>query len=281
MHANQWHCVYIVVPNNTGDNFYSYSRLNLIGGVNKIVMPRKYDKVRDCPEDLEVEILLANILPLDIVMPDILGYVRVKNEFIKDRIDKRRKEVKEYFGETMPNLITLTLFYNICIENYQPETLITLRNVLIDCLKRLPSDFFTTLRELTKLQHLNLKNLKKASHTEIDTLVVAYDFIRNTRQSMLEFIFRLESERKGFSRTGGYFPFTIPATIERDKEGNYSVAGLAGLIGSFDPNRLKLCPICQYIYWAKRLDSKTCGDSTCIDGFQNQKKKRSKESGSL
>lgn len=244
-------------------------------------MPKKYEKKGICPDELEFNILLANILPLDVEMPDILLFVRTQNEFIKEQISRRKAEVKQCFGATMASLTALTLFYDVALENARPNTKITLRNVLRKCLRSFPNDFFLNLRAFAQLDNLPLQELKTTPHTNIDKLIVTYDLIRHIRQGMIEFIFRLESEREGLYRTGGYFPFTIPAMIGKDESGKFFVSGLAGLIGKFDVSRIRLCPMCSYIYWAKRLDSKTCGKQTCIDKFQTRKKKAGKNNDTL
>ena len=44
-----------------------------------------------------------------------------------------------------------------------------------------------------------------------------------------------------------------------------------------DIRRIKTCLGCFRLYWAKRLDSKTCGEQKCVNDFQNQKKKEKRE----
>ena len=40
--------------------------------------------------------------------------------------------------------------------------------------------------------------------------------------------------------------------------------------------RIKLCPICDGVFWAKKTNALTCGNKKCIDGLQYQKKKENK-----
>lgn len=46
---------------------------------------------------------------------------------------------------------------------------------------------------------------------------------------------------------------------------------LKDLSGSL--NRIRLCPICDGVFWAKRMNFLTCGNQKCIDGLQYKKKK--------
>lgn len=40
--------------------------------------------------------------------------------------------------------------------------------------------------------------------------------------------------------------------------------------------RIKLCPICDGVFWAKKTNALTCGSQKCIDALQYQKKKEKK-----
>jgi hypothetical protein len=41
--------------------------------------------------------------------------------------------------------------------------------------------------------------------------------------------------------------------------------------------RLRICPVCDEIFWAKKTNTKTCGKDNCVNGLQNRKKKERKE----
>ena len=120
-------------------------------------MPKKSKGVRKCPEDLNLQIVLTNLLPLDVEIPDLMRYVRTNNKFIKEQISKERKRIKQIFGETLGNLTTKTLFYDVCIENtlrakdipaelQKTEYQITLRKVLKRQLDKFPKKFSDPLQ---------------------------------------------------------------------------------------------------------------------------------------
>lgn len=247
--------------------------------VNKVGMPsKKYKKpVSKASSEIERSIALANILPLNQEMPDIFRIVRHKNKEVRKELSAKQSAVKKEFGAILPNLTTLTLLYDYSVENAKPETENTLRKTLIGSLTNLPDNFFEILRTLSinglKDKELKVNKLLSADYADIWRLAISYDYIRNYRKSLLDLLFRLEAERKGLYRTGGYFPLHLQAEIDLDSEGNLKVFGIVAEIGKFDHNRLRLCPYCKYVYWMKREDSNTCGKRSCVDAFQYQKKK--------
>lgn len=56
-------------------------------------------------------------------------------------------------------------------------------------------------------------------------------------------------------------------------------AMLQDLKGSL--HRIKLCPICDCVFWAKKTNALTCGNQKCIHGLQNKKKKLKEKNGTL
>jgi ribosomal protein S27AE len=50
-----------------------------------------------------------------------------------------------------------------------------------------------------------------------------------------------------------------------------SLRKLEGLL-----NRVKMCPVCDGVFWAKKTNALTCGDKKCIDALQYKKKKLKK-----
>lgn len=242
-------------------------------------MPRKALGVRECPKDLKFFILLANLLPLEKDLPDLLGCVRKKNEKVKEILDKKRRETKGRFGEVMKNITSLTFFYDLAVEGAFPDTPITIRKLLSRYLRQFPSDFIDVLFTLAKCDKSILDNIAQADFQDIGRIIGTYDFIRSSRQSITEFIFRLEYYRYLVSIGEGglsdhYFPFSSQVLISKDSDGKLVLAGFASLIGTFDADHLRLCKICKKIYWAKRRDSKTCGEKKCVDGYQNNEKRQ-------
>lgn len=90
------------------------------------------------------------------------------------------------------------------------------------------------------------------------------------RAFMLSFINQLEIEEQWkdtLYRARSHwdvFEYTVITVVKRGDDGLLHHTGLASLIGKFDDRRLRRCKICQYIYWAKRKDSKTCS-SRCLN----------------
>jgi len=61
--------------------------------------------------------------------------------------------------------------------------------------------------------------------------------------------------------------------IVENGEGRFRLDEVQEALKDVNPIRLRICPICKNIFWAKKNNSATCGDQKCIDNLQNIKKK--------
>ena len=62
-----------------------------------------------------------------------------------------------------------------------------------------------------------------------------------------------------------------------DGEGKFRLDEVQEALKGANPIRLRVCPICKNIFWARKTNSATCGNQKCIDTLQNQKKKAKKQ----
>ncbi len=261
-------------------------------------MVKKYRKKSECPEEVDLFITLTNMIPLEVKMPDIFKIVIRKNDFIKREFEKRAIENKLSVLHNVRNFPRLIIFYDYAFEsayNFEktnPEKSpsldfftsndwfkdndLTLRRALIACLKKLPLDFFKAVAINMDMPQLTLSSLKNLDHTEIGKIVAIYDYVREIRTGMISLVTSLTSSREQPSVQRNYFPVSIPAKADIDEDGNLHLTGVAGQIGKFDHNRLRLCQMCRLVFWEKRSGSKTCGKKKCVDGFQNNLKKDKK-----
>jgi hypothetical protein len=51
----------------------------------------------------------------------------------------------------------------------------------------------------------------------------------------------------------------------------FAPAAIVGILQGVDVRRLKLCPICDQVFWEKRLNSKTCGNKDCVERLSGKK----------
>ncbi len=45
------------------------------------------------------------------------------------------------------------------------------------------------------------------------------------------------------------------------------------LLQAVDARRLKICPICDEVFWAKRIEAKTCSKRRCLNNFHQRKRR--------
>jgi len=72
-----------------------------------------------------------------------------------------------------------------------------------------------------------------------------------------------------FPITGWGTEIQFSGTLYLDKKGNIRPrnSGLIDVFFNYDIpfNRIRFCPICENIFWAKRLDARSCGKKQCSD----------------
>ncbi len=43
-------------------------------------------------------------------------------------------------------------------------------------------------------------------------------------------------------------------------------------LDGINPKRLKMCSICNLVFWAKKINANTCGEKKCADDLGNKKR---------
>lgn len=79
-------------------------------------------------------------------------------------------------------------------------------------------------------------------------------------------------EQFGLKKSKGHYPsdlIIIDGTIDFESE-------LIQVLRGIDPKRLRICPICKEVFWAKRIEAPTCQKKRCSNNF-HQRKRRIKE----
>ncbi len=98
------------------------------------------------------------------------------------------------------------------------------------------------------------------------TSIAAYCTLQ-TSDNLLPEIRDLLNEQSEFN-----YRFLISPQITK-KTIHFKESHIIRALDGINPKRLKMCPICKVVFWAKKINSKTCGKQVCIDGLQNCKKK--------
>ena len=211
----------------------------------------RYKKIADCPGELNEVIKLVNSLPKDI---DFI-YSELKKEF-----DSKKKALLDapQTGKTSFDLIKLPSEYEKKIKQLLPESVYLYTIGIFDTEFDTFSFYQGTFAQLEPLEKLleliQLRNLLTAT-----AALKPRDFEvgasgRLTFQPIINF---------GLSKEGYFKPFSSPI-VEIFQRNDIQL------------ERLRLCPICKKIFWAKRTDAPTCLDKKCSNNF-HQKKKRIKE----
>lgn len=51
----------------------------------------------------------------------------------------------------------------------------------------------------------------------------------------------------------------------------FSPSPIVRILQGVDARRLKLCPVCQDVFWAKKLNTTTCGKKDCVESVSGKK----------
>lgn len=198
-------------------------------------------------------------------------------------------ELLIYQANLVPNQSELPDFHKIYSENTSrfPMGMFTGYQFLIERIKGLPKEFldevgrnaFIKFNEhgTAVLNRIPLDDLKKMSYEAIWQYVNYNGMIRNYERAFIavysqyrtinpglkHLVSSLENERK--QDDSHFLNSPLETTIERNSAGSLQLTGLAALIlKKFDDSRLRVCEVCEKIYWANRIDKKTCS-SICAN----------------
>ncbi len=187
-----------------------------------------------CPEGLENIIKKINLVPLTIEMRT---FESVKGNVSKESISKLRGIFREYF-QTLPKDFQMYALGAIqsSIDKFQPED---------DSLD---------------------------SAYKFGLIVGVCEGFYWLRESVVKFIERIDRIKKGeeFDPFSDALNITTSINVIRIGEKfEASLTGFAELIGHFEADRLRICEICNRLFWAKRKESKTCS-AKCFNNFRQQ-----------
>jgi hypothetical protein len=193
-------------------------------------MPRKYQKVSECPLKLETIIELVNLLPDD--AEKVFDEYNGRTKIYRDGVIIR-DTAKEILNEKI-------VIY--CLD--EERNFVEAANDLLKAKK-----LFLVFSEMSK-NYLSLPKNKRTSSPELGLLI--YKFFGSEHQDR-EFPALI-----GFS--GVFIKPVQSELLEFFKENDVPFY------------RIRLCPICQDIFWAKKTNSETCGKKKCSDELGNRKR---------
>lgn len=202
---------------------------------------RNYKKVSECPEKLKYLIGVYNLVPADTPL-------KSQKELEKEA-EKATKQFDDYWSNER-KVMTARFLENAVLEQ---------------------TENYPALKECISNQALF------GWHNQKKNIYFQFLYFRERFNRILEnadLYFQQGYKNELFFDCNKTIVFTI------SDEGKYQVKSVPSVADLFsealvgvDASRIKRCPICKNIFWAKKTNSKTCGEPVCIDGLANYKKK--------
>lgn len=229
-------------------------------------MVKKYQKVSECPDELQKYLNFYNLIEPNAVLEKIDEEDYLKRfkfsldvpieETKKLAVEENEKFFKEYFKDFKDDFKQAVLSKNESV-----------------------------LREKYKL---GLVWTYLLTHTPINPSYYRfYEFFYNLRRD-LQLIARffaqlrvgenlLEDESLIKTKSGEIF--TLPKfkvqLSRKETKGKINSNNILPIV-DVDLDRIRLCEICKHIFWAKKTNAVTCGEKKCSDELGNKKRKEAR-----
>jgi hypothetical protein len=208
----------------------------------------------ECPEKLVQIIETLSLVPLTIKMRNFAFFM-----------GKRRANRKPFPPDFRATHEGMKAWDSIELEEKRDE--------FNKCIKPLPKEFHNYIFSFEESRALRVSDL---SLNQLRLITAAYMQFYRLREDVKKFAIRIDRERKGELIDWETETMLIDAQILRDETGNEYLTGLAGVIGTFRSDRLRICQSCARLFWAKREDSKACSPR-CLNNLHVRKSRSAKK----
>lgn len=213
----------------------------------------------EIPEKLGFLITVANRFPSESDLPDVL-------EFFKSAKKKLSEEEAANFTQEKEWKLVVSEIIEVLGTSERSGSLIL--GVLMQAFASVGK-----LPESSAVDAILLPDVVKA-------FIGIYANIKNDRDNFVKFAQALDDIRKGKREKSDLERFTtviIPYISDSNKiemqSNTFFLEGVKGI----DADRLRICEICNEIFWAKRKDSETCSKS-CFNALrQRRHRERNKD----
>jgi hypothetical protein len=229
---------------------------------------KEYVKTSDCPAELAKLIEIANLTPANIFLPYSEGLEEIYRKRRATRGDKFCAPMT--WGDT-----------DIPLTDYEIwSRYVNNRDELI-------RDLIIPYPKLVQY----LDNPENYSEFEKNSeFVFAFTYLRFVRVSMrlreiakenLRYVTEEKIVDPGL--IGMYWDVKFENRVTGVKyfiengKGQFRHDEVQEALKGVNPIRVRICPICKNIFWAKKNNSATCGNQKCVDDLQNIKKKARKQ----
>lgn len=215
---------------------------------------RVYKPVSECPAKISELLTVVNMVPLDVEFP---GFDRLKRIYRNRRCQPGDKFFNERFLEE-DNESDFRSDYDNRLEELIREILENYPAALEYVFN--PNVRFRFLFGARYYRWVDLRN----RIAEVASVNSVYAFDRG----LVEFFVPIKFTKVGQVDSKYTIDSAGRMTFEQDE--------IAEALSGHDALRLRPCPNCINVFWAKRTDAKTCGKQVCVDALQTFKKKEAK-----
>ncbi len=225
---------------------------------------RNYKKVSECPEKVTNLLKIINLVPIDVEFSTSRKLIEIYSK-------KRRIFGDKYYKDTWNEIYEETSSEQSLYYEYLGRRDELIRDE-IEIYPKLTEYVFDL--EIAQQEFYSAARYLEFVNLRIQMRDITYENTRYAaRLGIIDFNWiPLINSGQG-SELVTYNEYFINEKGKMD----FRQGPIAEALRGHDAIRLRICPICKIVFWAKRTNALTCGQQKCIDDLQNQKKKSAKE----
>lgn len=240
-------------------------------------MAKRYKKITECPRALEILLEMAAFVPPGEVLRN--SEMLLQNSFSDDKNTPIRFE---YFGAYLhPDTFRS---HNLSLEeekelDEKEEKVLKLIDKEIERFPLLSAYIYKDNSILKMVDGDGSVHIIAAvSNSQRIGMYDGFIFLRSylmslaayctlrTSKNLLPEIKDLLDERSEMD-----YSFLISPQID-EKTITFKQSHIIRALDGINPKRLKMCPICNFVFWAKKTNGNTCGKKKCADDLGNKKR---------
>ncbi len=225
----------------------------------------KYEKIAECPTELFKAVELANAVSVgdEHFLPDAQNLLEKHIAIEKAAITRENRRIFEI---------------NVDEERAEWKAKEFTLEVIKTEIKRFPKLHSYLFEESEIFKNINPSDLIRRTYIIFESYI---DFIESRQtlrfvaQGCNFFLNYGEGSSMAFSKFAR--DFTQPLYFRIIENRIVFVASkIIELLQNIDARRLRICPICRDVFWARRIEARTCPKKRCSNNF-HQRKRRIKE----
>lgn len=231
----------------------------------------KYKKVSICPPELEKLIERVNFVPAKIFFPDV--------ETVMNNV---------YFEQTGRKMPFFDTQGDYSSGKYKTGEERTLHENTLEKALEIIKESTKTFPELYSYLFEKPNGISAADwyihytyvQNPLDAYIEYFDLKRQLRyiaDKCTSFVNKVWGEINGIAFPAYEMDFTQTLYFRIiENKITFVPNKIISLLQGIDARRLRVCPICDAVFWAKRIEAKTCSKRRCLNNF-HQRKRRTNE----